>query len=325
LKKNTDEHIILDLQWKDELTTYKNEWCDYQFQIALLNTNEDVNESKGKNEDEEKKKDEIKKLDETCIVDEWKSIDMKPLPTSTDMLNDEKISKNSTKLKISLQKRQKNYGIRMRQVVNVDNVEYFSRFSNILSIFVPSCKIFESKIMNENEDQILLSYLPNKEKSKIKLLYRGSRDGFGINDFHNKCNNKGSTVIIVQTNIQDHVFGGFTTVPWNYASSGEWKTDGQAFIYVLRSSNPSHSPNKYTIKSGQEQYAVLHYAVSASNNLLRFGDYGAFYLGTNCNINGNNNGAPNPHRSFNAPQDEKLLAGVNKGFTVKELEVFEIE
>ena len=46
------------------------------------------------------------------------------------------------------------------------------------------------------------------------LLYRGSRDGFGVDNFHRLCDNKGNTLTVVKST-KDNVFGGFTDIDFD--------------------------------------------------------------------------------------------------------------
>jgi hypothetical protein len=64
------------------------------------------------------------------------------------------------------------------------------------------------------------------------LLYRGSRDGFGAEDFHRKCNNQGPTLLLVRSAERgNHVFGAFTNVPWTSSSMNF--SDKGAFLFQL--------------------------------------------------------------------------------------------
>ena len=45
-------------------------------------------------------------------------------------------------------------------------------------------------------------------EQKWKLLYRGSVDGFGADDFHHICDGKANTLTIVKSD-SGNVFGGF--------------------------------------------------------------------------------------------------------------------
>ena len=51
-----------------------------------------------------------------------------------------------------------------------------------------------------------------KKDCVLKLLFRGSENGFSSNEFHKRCDNKGATITIVKSN--NHIFGGYTDIPW---------------------------------------------------------------------------------------------------------------
>ena len=67
---------------------------------------------------------------------------------------------------------------------------------------------------------------------KAKLLYRGSRDGFGANDCHKKIDNKGPTLSIVKTT-ENKIFGGYTNIPWKKDSYCR-KKKGLSFVFSLK-------------------------------------------------------------------------------------------
>ena len=58
-----------------------------------------------------------------------------------------------------------------------------------------------------------------------RLLFRASRDGFAPSAFHSRCDNKGPTVTVV--NSDGNIFGGFTDSSW------AGKTDNTAFDRVF--------------------------------------------------------------------------------------------
>ena len=47
----------------------------------------------------------------------------------------------------------------------------------------------------------------------LKLLYRGSRDGFLPSDFHSYCDFKNETVMLIKSD-KDSIFGGYTNIQW---------------------------------------------------------------------------------------------------------------
>ena len=51
------------------------------------------------------------------------------------------------------------------------------------------------------------------KKYKINLIYRGSEDGFTAAVFHSKCDKKGPTLVIIQSE-HKKIFGGYTDIDW---------------------------------------------------------------------------------------------------------------
>ena len=70
--------------------------------------------------------------------------------------------------------------------------------------------------------------------SHIELVYRGSRDGWMFKDFHARADNKGPTLTLIRTKT-GRLCGGFTKVPWQSLTSGDYFKDSHAFIFTLDS------------------------------------------------------------------------------------------
>ena len=65
------------------------------------------------------------------------------------------------------------------------------------------------------------------------MIYRASRDGWRVKDFHAKCDAKGTTVTLIKCK-SGRVCGGFTRVPWSSPSfTGCFKYDPQAFVFSV--------------------------------------------------------------------------------------------
>ena len=104
---------------------------------------------------------------------------------------------------------------------------------------------FNSEILTNNEHRdLLLGWLPpqntEKRRRRLCLLFRASRDGFLASTFHSKCDNKGPTITIVQS--EENIFGGFTEESWSskYSSIVRFveqikETDAtRLMIYVIK-------------------------------------------------------------------------------------------
>ena len=76
---------------------------------------------------------------------------------------------------------------------------------------------------------------------KMKLLYRGTRDGSLSQNFHEKCDNHYPTITLFK-NDSGHIFGGFASVPWS--NKGADKKDKDSFIFTL-SNKFNTEPTKF--------------------------------------------------------------------------------
>jgi len=174
----------------------------------------------------------------------------------------------------------------------------------------------DSAILKPKEKAALLKFVTKKERKKRwKLLFRASKDGFASTQFHTKCDNKGTTVTVVQSSL-NHVFGGYTTLPWQ-SSSGAYQQDPKAFIFLLRSTNQLYKkPQKWTVK------VVSNSVYHSTTYGPTFGGGFDFYLCSGCDTV--NSSYSNAGNSFNCPTDQSLLAG-SYNFMVKDYEVFQIK
>ena len=116
--------------------------------------------------------------------------------------------------------------------IQINSIEFISKEDEINQILnslkklgeISSKKLFESNI---DFDERLVEAWLNNRKFEAELLYRKSRDGSTPTDFHNKCDNKGITIIFIETT-KGYKFGGYTELPWdNYGS----KKDKNAFLF----------------------------------------------------------------------------------------------
>ncbi|CAB4418883.1 unnamed protein product [Rhizophagus irregularis] len=121
------------------------------------------------------------------------------------------------------------------------NLYYIVPDSTLTTKVLPprNSNIFDSSILTANCFK-LISYwiddgqevLPNVLENgqyKYNLLLCGSKDGFGVDDFKLKCNNKGATIVIIKLKNSDKIIGGYNPIKWS-ASNKYLKTD-KSFIF----------------------------------------------------------------------------------------------
>jgi len=84
----------------------------------------------------------------------------------------------------------------------------------------------------------------NKD-TEWNLIYRGSEDGYKANDFHNKCDYKANTLVLIEANINcnSYFFGGYTEQSWESDGMVDnfRKPDLNAFIFSLSPINHKFS------------------------------------------------------------------------------------
>ena len=89
----------------------------------------------------------------------------------------------------------------------------FYQIQGMLDDLKPPPQFVASEILtSEEHQQSLKGWLPTDLEGEWRLLFRASRDGFGSQTFHSKCNNKGPTVTVVKSGV--YIFGGFTENSW---------------------------------------------------------------------------------------------------------------
>jgi hypothetical protein len=112
--------------------------------------------------------------------------------------------------------------------------------------------LFKSQILTGNQPNVLIKLCEFSPNDKWKLLYRGTRDGFGAQDFHSRCDNKSPTLSICKAHDSSYIFGGFTTVSWD--STSEFKSDPNAFVFSI--TNKDNTPLKMKVEPDEHQYAI---------------------------------------------------------------------
>ena len=115
----------------------------------------------------------------------------------------------------------------------------------------------KSKIVNAQQWNDLMELCEFPVEDKWTLIYRGSADGFGANDYHSKCDTY--TLTIIKVNGSSNIFGGFTSEAWD--SNYQFREDANSFLFSLI--NQENKPIKMKIKDTSkaililEQYLVL--------------------------------------------------------------------
>jgi len=124
-----------------------------------------------------------------------------------------------------------------------------------------------------HEHTFLRDQLEKISKKSGSLLYQASKDGDSSTAFHFACDDKGETIVIVETT-NGAVFGGYTDQSW--AGTGSYAFSTTSFIFQLRPYLIT-----YPIKSGFEKNAIYRKSTHGPS----FGGGHDFYLSSDCMSN----------------------------------------
>ncbi|RIA84000.1 hypothetical protein C1645_832938 [Glomus cerebriforme] len=124
----------------------------------------------------------------------------------------------------------------------------------------PIC-VYDSVLIKPRHFAIFASWIEEKSDFynvrnlpySFNLLYRASRDGnTTTTTFHEKCDNKGPTIVIVKILNSDQLVGGYNPLSWD--SSGSWKSTNDSFIFS--STNKDNLQNTKVNFCNDSQYSI---------------------------------------------------------------------
>jgi hypothetical protein len=157
------------------------------------------------------------------------------------------------------------------------------------------------------------SILNDLKNTTFELLYRGSRDGCELKEFHRRCDGRCRTIVLIRTT-KGNIFRGYTPLMWE--STGGWKKDESLGTFLFTLKNPHGlDPIRFRFKSGQST------AIDCESSSLCFGLGADFRVRDNCNKN--NDSYTNFGNSFenSTKIDSRIVLDGEHYFTVEELEV----
>ena len=209
---------------------------------------------------------EFKDISNSCFNLNWK----------IDNLNIINIDNNQIKFRVQIRKDMSNEkfiqvyeGKDSNCFINnlIKNTNYEVKICSIYNNFEGAwSNIKQIKTNNDDSDSIILDKSNNKKEflqkifewsgyKKLKLLYRGSRDGTTGIDFHNKCDHKGPTICLYE-NDKGYIFGGYAPIPWTSDKDGKWFKNDESFIFTLTNIHGTE-PTKFPHNKGKD--SVYHY------------------------------------------------------------------
>jgi len=180
-----------------------------------------------------------------------------------DNINNINIDKNKIKYKVEMRKENEKF-IKIYEDNNnncyIDNLEMNTNYEFRICLIYNNIigewsQIHKIKTLNIVDDSNILKESKRENEliekinewikiKRMELIYRGTRDGSSFNDFHNKCDNKGESIILIK-NDKDNIFGGYTSYPWGKDS--KYHSSPDSFLFTLTNIyniNPTKFPSK---------------------------------------------------------------------------------
>eukprot|EP00957_Ditylum_brightwellii_P000029 1986-Ditylum_brightwellii.AAC.1 len=94
-----------------------------------------------------------------------------------------------------------------------ETIDYF--FPGDLTKLIWKKLKLDTNILSGHQTDIINRWLEEDSCGfDTTLLYRASRDGWEASDFHEKCNNQGPTLTVIQST-EGYIFGGFCDISWS--------------------------------------------------------------------------------------------------------------
>ncbi|GBC01429.1 hypothetical protein RclHR1_04190013 [Rhizophagus clarus] len=126
--------------------------------------------------------------------------------------------------------------------------------------------IYDSILIESEHFAVFASWIDKKESLhynvrdipyNFNLLYRASRDGNTPAKFHNKCDNKGATIVVVKMSNTKQIVGGYNPLLWN--SDDSYLSTRDSFIFTF--TNKMDFQTAKVVYSKGDNYSVQNYLV----------------------------------------------------------------
>jgi len=141
-------------------------------------------------------------------------------------------------------------------------------------------------------------------------------DGFLAKTFHQLCDQKGETLVVIKSDA-GWLFGGYTPLSWD--SFANYVEDKSRLTFLFTLTNPHGIvPTKYILKDDRIKYAIY----CQTNYGPTFGGGHDLYISDNANISVNNYTKLNHTFKDTTGKGNTTFTGQYNGWEVADLEVF---
>jgi len=125
--------------------------------------------------------------------------------------------------------------------LNDEQVDSLRSELDYYQIQIPESSFCIMKRASFGPEHIIEGWLRGKRIGQ--LLYKATKHGFSGDAFHQHCDNRGPTLVLIQSS-EGWLFGGYAPVAWQ--SSDNYLPSSDAFLFTLTNPNET-SPTKFNI------------------------------------------------------------------------------
>jgi lambda repressor-like predicted transcriptional regulator len=161
------------------------------------------------------------------------------------------------------------------------------------------------------------------------ILWRGSRDGFKVKEFHRRCDGHPNTLVVI-LDTKGNIFGGFTAVEWkSLASAPKQENDTprltvdhslRSFLFTLK--NPHNIwPRRFALKTEKKDQAIVYCSGYGPCFGCHFAD---LLLHDDCDAKLCSRTSLGLTYTNDTGLDGSIVFADSQAFQVKEIEVFKI-
>ncbi|KAJ5068952.1 pep-cterm sorting domain-containing protein [Anaeramoeba ignava] len=221
-------------------------WGKHKSNINQVKENEKLEK-----EEKEKIKNQI-----SNIIDKIRFIDFSKEEIE-DILKQDLIPNQISEKLIEFQKLQNRNQKELKEFIHKENSLIFKRRMKFKSSIIEEKEYFKKLKEWINDDEFFF---------QMKRRFSAKKEGFSYKTWHEKCDNKGKTLIIIKTK-ENYIFGGFTSVgflsdetKWSiqYSFKKGCIKDEDAFLFSIK--NPRNDPpQKFPIRKGEEDNAIMYH------------------------------------------------------------------
>jgi hypothetical protein len=128
-----------------------------------------------------------------------------------------------------------------KELVN-EILEYYFKGSlpiNYSLLPLRNVRMIDSDLISSDQAEIISLWIENENLNeskglewefKFNLLYSTRRYGYSVKKFHDYCDNKGATIVLVKTEISGEIIGGYNPISWGNYNNNIESTDSPRYL-----------------------------------------------------------------------------------------------